>query len=363
MQTVRVGVIGCGVQGMKHAKVAADEAGMQLAAVADLQSELAEKLGQEHGAQTIYDDSDKLLADDNVDAVAIALPTGVRTAVALKALKAGKHVLLEKPVAMNAEEVHQMIEARGDALTVGVCSSRYRFTSSAQAAKKIIDGGALGELRALHFRGMAPDKGPKSKLPPWRVSRTLNGGGYWVNWACYDLDYLLGLTGWSLKPKHVLAQTFPIAEHLPRRVAEGSDAEEHALALVQCENGTALNLERGECVSIDCGSKWQIIGSKASLRLDMLGMEQNQVILDRTHPDEALSTEVAWEGDNDAWKVQSGPLIDLADAIREGRPPMTSLENALVMQQITDAIYESADEKKPVMIASNNAALPPPNFW
>ncbi|MFW6038873.1 MAG: Gfo/Idh/MocA family protein [bacterium] len=350
MQVIRVGIIGCGVMGSKHAWVAAETEGLELAAVADVRRDVADQLACDCGGAEVYEAADQLLADERIDAVAIAMPTNQRTPIALKALEAGKHLLLEKPVAMNSDEVRRMIEARGDKLTVGVCSSRYRFTKSAEAARQLFDRGTLGNLRELHFRGMAKDNGPKAKLPPWRVSHKLNGGGYWVNWGCYDLDFLLGITGWSLAPRHVLAQTFPIADHLPGRVAEGSDAEEHALALVQCEGGAVLNLERGESLSIDAPSVWQVIGSKASLRLQMTEMQNNQVILDQTHPDKPLTSEVAWEGANDAEVVHSGPLTDLADAIRTGRAPMTSLENALVMQQITDAIYESADKQKPVCI-------------
>lgn len=348
MNLVKIGVIGCGVMGKIHAEVAATSHGLQLFAVADVRREAAEQLAAQYNVQA-YGSAKALLNDTALDVVVIALPTHLRTPIAFAALKAGKHVLLEKPVAMNVAQVKRLIAARGDRV-VAVCSSRYRFFDSARAAAAVIARGELGDIRVVHFRGMLKDNGPKNNPPAWRVSRKLNGGGFWVNLACYDLDYMLGLTGWKLRPRVVLAQTWPVADHLPSRVAEGSDAEEHAIAFVRCDGGTVLNMERGESLSIDAESTWQIIGSKASLRLNMLKTEDNRVLLDRTEPASPLKTEIVWQGDLDNKSVHRGPLNDLAAAIRDNRPPMTSLENALVMQQITDALYASADKGKAITI-------------
>ncbi len=351
MDPVRFGVIGCGVMGARHAAVAAEHDEFELVAVADIKPELVDKVAADTKPKRTYKDADALIADDEIEAVAIALPTGFRTAVALKAFAAGKHVILEKPIAMNAGEVEQLIEAAGDKLVGAVCSSRYWFFGCAQTATKLVADGTLGDLRVVHFRGMIKDGGPKpGPIPAWRVSHKLNGGGFWVNWACYDLNYVMGITGWQLKPKTVLAQTFPVAEHLPDRVAEGSDAEEHAIAFIRCENGTVLQLERGESLSIDVESTWQIIGSKASLRLDMLKGEDNKVYLDRTHADKALTTEVVWEGDHDHANTMIAPLLDFASGIRNGTQVATDLKRGLVMQKITDAIYKSAAEGRAVDI-------------
>jgi predicted dehydrogenase len=345
MKPVRFGVIGCGVMGARHAAVAAERDEFELVAVADIKPELVEKVAADTKPKRTYASAEELLADDEIEAVAIALPTGFRTPIALKAFAAGKHAILEKPVAMNVGEVEQMIEAAGDKLVVAVCSSRYWFHDSSQLATKIVADGTLGDLRVVHFRGMLKDGGPKPHpIPAWRVSHKLNGGGFWVNWACYDLGYLMGITGWQLKPKTVLAQTFPVADHLPDRVAEGSDGEEHAIVLIRCENGTILQLERGESLSIDTESTWQIIGAKASLRLNMLELEDNKIFLDRTHPDKALTTEIVWEGKHDHAVTMSGPLLDFASGIRNGTQVAADLERSLVMQKITDAIYKSAAE-------------------
>ncbi len=350
MEPVRIGVIGCGVMGVRHAAVVKEQDDMNLIAVADVREDVAQQVGEESDAKHVYTSAEEVIANKDIEAVVVAMPVNVRTPIALDAFAAGKHVLLEKPVAMNAGEVEQMIAARGD-LVAAVCSCRYRCFDSAKAATEVVARGELGDIRVLHFRGMLADGGPKTPpIPPWRVSRTLNGGGFWVNWACYDLDFLMGVTGWSLKPKLVLAQTWPVADDLPDRVAEGSDGEEHAIVLVHCEGGAVLSMERGESLPLDVESVWQVIGSKASLRLDMLELENNRVLLDRAHADGPVTTQVVWEGDNEHQTTMREPLIDFVRAIRSSDEPLTSLERGLVMQKITDAVYTSADEGRAVEI-------------
>lgn len=350
MDPVRIGVVGCGVMGDIHASVFAAGDETSLAAVSDVREDVAKAIGEKHGAQHVYTDTDALLDNKDIEAVSIALPAGIRGGIALKAFEAGKHVMLEKPPAMNAGELEQMIALRGDRVGA-VASCRYRCTHSAKAATEVVARGALGDIRVVHFRGLLQDGGPKSGvIPPWRVNRKLNGGGFWVNWSSYDMDYLLGITGWTLKPRLVLAQTWPIGDDLPKRVAEGSDAEEHAIALVHCEGGAVLSMERGEAMPIDLPSTWNIIGSKAALRLDMLETNGNQVLLDRTHPDGKPTTEIVWEGDEEEFAKHREPMMDFARAIRTGSEPLTSLERGLVLQKITDALYLSADEGRAVEI-------------
>ena len=139
-------------------------------------------------------------------------PTQYRTEVALRAFERGKHVLIEKPIAMNAAEVEQLIAARGDLIS-GCCSSRNRFSAAARLATQLITTGGLGELRTVHCRAIrGAGKEPDTPRPAWRLTKALNGGGILVNWGCYDLDYLLGITGWQLKPQTVFAQTWTVPQ-------------------------------------------------------------------------------------------------------------------------------------------------------
>ena len=340
MDTVRLGVVGCGVIGPSHMKAAVDSPLIELVAVADLIEERARAKAEEFGVPKVYTQGDDLIEDPDVDAVVLAVPAGDRVDMPVHALEAGKHLLVEKPVAVNSDVVRRMMAVQGDRVAA-CCSCRFRFFESACAAADVVASGVLGELRVVHVRAMlGAGPPPENAPPPWRVSMERNGGGILVNWGCYDTDYLLGLTGWRLKPRTVLAQWWPTPRHLRARVDPASDADDHYAALIRCEGGTVITMERAEFCTQASETAWRIVGEKGSLRLTMTGGEK-QVIHDTTTPEQGVVSEVIWEGE-DSGQSMRGPTQDLAEAIVEGREPKTPLEKALVVQGITDAIYASA---------------------
>ncbi|MCE9589635.1 MAG: Gfo/Idh/MocA family oxidoreductase [Planctomycetes bacterium] len=348
---VRLGVVGCGVIAQMHLRAAVGWPTIDVVAVADLREDVLKSTAATHKVPRTYSNADALFADREVDAVLLAMPTGVRTALAVKALAAGKHVLLEKPVAMNAGEVRDLINRRGDRV-VACCSSRHRFLASAKAATDFVATGKLGAIRVVRVRAVSEmGKPPGSPPPPWRLSRLLNGGGIMANWGCYDLDYVLGVAGWRLKLRLVLGQTWQVAPAFASRAAAGSDAETHVAALVRCAEGATLTIERGEFLPTQGENAWQIIGDAGGLRLNMLPVEGATITYDEGVEAEGVVSRVIWQG-SERWDIiHEGPVRDFAAATLERRPPMTGLEQALAIQQITDAIYASSESGAAVPIA------------
>jgi predicted dehydrogenase len=348
MKPLRVGVVGCGVIGPTHMKAAVDSPLMELVAVADLIEERAHARAGEFGASKVYGHGNELIDDPDVDLVVLAVPAGDRVEMPLRALKAGKHLLVEKPVAINSGLVRRMIEAQGGR-AAACCSCRFRLLESARWAADVVAGGALGALRMVHVRALqAAGPPPQEPPPPWRVSFQRNGGGILVNWGCYDMDYLLGLCGWKLRPRTVLAQWWPTAPHLRARVDPCSDADDHYVALVRCDGGAVITVERAEFCSQAGETAWRIVGEKGSLRLQMTA-GRKEIIHDNATPEEGVRSGVIWEGEDG--HAAMSPLVDLAQAIEQGREPATPLSKALVVQQITDAIYASARSGASVEIA------------
>lgn len=285
-----------------------------------------------------------LLADPRIEGVVLALPATGRADIAIRALDRGKHVLVEKPVGMNAADVRRIIDAQGD-LIVGCCSGRFRTLQHATIVTQLIDSGALGELRVLQSRIVYPaDERPESPAPAWRFKKSLNGGGILMDAGCYDLDYLLGLTGWQLKPKIVLAQTWPIAPLFESHLAPGSDGDSHVLAMIRCENGAVIQLERGESTTLPHEEAWRIIGTRGSLCLQMMPLDDMRIIFHQGDADKGVVSRVLWQGKEEWLAGHAGIIRDFAAAIREGRPPATTIEQALVVQQVCDAIYASAEQ-------------------
>jgi predicted dehydrogenase len=341
MEPVRLGVVGCGVIGQVHVRVADASPLLQPVAVADVQAPAAEALAGRYEGVRAYDSADELIADDAVEAVVVALPAAVRAAVVMRVLAAGKPVLVEKPVGMNAGEVEAMIAARGD-VVAACCSSRMRGLPSAAVATEFIAGGALGQVRVVRCRALRAAGPPPTKAPPpWRLNRSLNGGGILVNWGCYDLDYLLGITGWTLRPRVALAQTWTVPDAFSAYAAPGSDAETHVAALVTCDDGIVLSFERAEFVATATDQAWSVLGDRGTLRLDMLPGTNKTMLFDEATPD-GVVTRTIWQGEEAQGQDHVGVLEDFARAVRGEKPPRTTLEQALLVQQITDAIYHSA---------------------
>ena len=351
MEPIQLGIIGCGVISDSHLKLATECPIAEVVAVADVREERARAAAEKFGISSYYDNDDDLLNDHRVGAVVLAMPTGVRTPIAYKALERGKHILLEKPVASSAEEVEKMLALRGDRV-VACCSSRMAFTGQAEAAAKCVASGILGKIRLVRIRAVqAASAEPSDNPPPWRQNMKQNGGGFLVNWSCYDLDYMMQITGWQLKPKVVLANWWPVAEKMSAYVAPGSDADSHYVAFVQCDDDIVLSMERAEFSSVTTDQAWEIIGTDASLHLPMKPPEgkSNAVILDKFVPGKGVVTETIWE--EEQGDPQDNVMNDFVRAIRDGARPKTGLERALVMQKITDAIYASAESGTSVSVS------------
>ena len=169
MDPVKVGVVGCGVIGPTHMRAAAETPWVEVVAVADLIEERAKAAAAEHGIPKTYIEGDDLVEDPDVEAVVLAFPADGRFSMAKHVLSAGKHLLTEKPVMMNAKMVEELIAMRGD-LTAGCCSARIRQSQGAQEATDFIATGALGDLRVLQAREIrACGRLPEGPRPDWRL--------------------------------------------------------------------------------------------------------------------------------------------------------------------------------------------------
>lgn len=351
MDPVKVGVIGCGVIGSRHLSVASQSDNIELVAAADLVDSYRENAIKRFNPPNVYTNDIELLDNEDIEAVVLAFPTQYRTEVAIRAFERGKHVLIEKPIGMNVGEVNQLIAARGD-LVSGCCSSRNRFNKAARLATELITSGGLGDLRTVYCRALRGcGKEPDSPRPAWRLKKSLNGGGILVNWGCYDIDFLLGITGWQLKPKTVFAQTWTVPSVFDSHIAPGSDAETHYSALVRCEDGTTITLERGEFMASHSSSNWEVIGSEGSLKLNMGDGNPKKITHSQSTTVDGVSSDPLENSEDLPGPHYDDPLTDFAAAIRQNRQPITGLEQALVVQQITDGIYTSAESGTSVDIA------------
>jgi predicted dehydrogenase len=357
---LNIAIIGCGVIAQYHLRALAKLSHARAAAVCDVRAELAQKTAAEFGVPRWSTSATELFADPGIDAVILALPAFVRAALAEEAFRHGKHVLIEKPASMNAAEIHRLIAARGNCIAA-CCTSRYRSFASATVARDFIRTGALGALRTISCRAVTPAGLPPKNPPPvWRLRRDLNGGGIFVNWGCYDLDYLFGLLDFRLTPTVALARTWQVGAPFAAYAAPGSDAETHVAAFVLFAEGCALTYERAEFSTLPKDHRWQITGERGTLTLVMTKAASANVVLTVPDPAQGTVTRVLWEGDEASQTLEhDGVVIDFVEAILQRRRPRTTLEEALLAARVTDAVYASAQSGAPVTLTGRDAAPAP----
>ena len=351
MKQLKVGVVGCGVIGRKHIEAAVRLPQVDLVAIADVNEAAVKEAARQFGVAKLHSSAEDLLRDKAVEAVVLALPTSIRSHLALEAIKQNKHVLLEKPAGMNAGELEGLRGAQTNQV-IACASSRFALYDSAFEAARVVASGVLGKLRLIRCRALIPAKSAPTITPPaWRLSRSMNGGGILLNWGVYDLDYLFSLTGWQLEPEQVLAQTWPVPQTFAAHITPNSDAETYVTAFVRCKGGEVISFERGEYMAAAQDEAWQVVGEAGSLRLRMVPDRPKEILLDRADVQRGVVTETVWQGAESYADIHNRPLDDFAGAILEKREPATGLARALRIQRLTDAIYTSAEQGRAVTLS------------
>ncbi|CAM3986372.1 Gfo/Idh/MocA family oxidoreductase [Paenibacillus alkaliterrae] len=339
---IRLGIIGAGAIGNVHMQTFNNVEDIELAAVADVYLPLAEQRAQEHHIQTVHTSPQALLEDSLIDAVVICVPNQFHAALAIEALKKGKHVLLEKPMAIDSEAARMIVEEAEKSGKVLMMSHQMRWTGLSRALKQHIDNGDVGQIynaKAGWFR--------KKGIPGWGswfTRKDQAGGGPLIDIGVHMLDLSLYLMG-NPKPVSVYGSTY--AEFGPNRQGIGSwgtpnwdgyyDVEDLASALIKLDNGATLSLE----VSWAAHSAFlpeepfiHLMGTQGGVAI--VGNNGKYV----THTDdEVVESDITpLEGEEDRILMSR----HFAECIREGKQPITSALSGYTNNRILDAIYESS---------------------
>ena len=238
MSQIRVGIIGGGWPGQTHAKGYLAAGGYKVAAIADLIPSRREKFLTEHAGAKQYADANDLLADKDIDAVSVCLPNFLHAPITVAALKAGKHVMCEKPPAINVKEAKQIERAAAKAGKIVMFSVQRRFGGAEQAAKQAIDKGYAGD--AYHARGTWMRTRGIPMGTGWFIDKSRAGGGALIDIGVHLLDlswYLLG------QPRPISAYGITHTR-FAHTLEEGKkiDVDDAAFAMIRFEGGKSLEL-------------------------------------------------------------------------------------------------------------------------
>ncbi len=348
---IKVGIIGCGgIANGKHMPSLKKVSDCEMVAFCDIIPERAEKAAKEYGTADakVYTDYKELLKDQSIDVVHVCTPNRAHSFITVDALEAGKHVMCEKPMAINSAEAKKMLDAAkrtGKKLTIGYQS---RFRDDAMFMKKEAEDGTFGDIyyaKATALRRRA--------VPTWGVflNEYEQGGGPLIDIGTHALDLTLWMMN-NYKPLYCVGTTY---HKLNGDTNQGNawgnwdpakfTVEDSAFGFVVMENGATIVLESAwalntldyrEAVTSVCGT---LAGGDMIDGLRINGIRNGrQYVL---KPDFHAGGAAFFDGDSgeDAAAREERMWIE---AVRNGTDPITLPEQAYCVTRILEGIYTSA---------------------
>lgn len=198
METIRWGIVGVGdVCEVKSGPAFQKASGSKLVAVMRRDVAKAEDFARRHGVPSWSNDADTLLKDPQIDAIYIATPPNFHVDYAIQALRAEKHVYLEKPMARNAEEAGRILEAVKNSNKKLVVAHYRRRLPLYLRVKEILSSGDLGQPRYVSLKAIQPENDPliASSEEYWRVIPEISGGGIFHDLSPHQLDLMIFFFG------------------------------------------------------------------------------------------------------------------------------------------------------------------------
>jgi predicted dehydrogenase len=347
---LRIGLIGAGGISKTHCSGWRKIRGAELVAVTDLHRKAAETRAEEFGFGSVEKDAAALLRREDIDAVDICTANRSHKPLTVAALAAGKHVLCEKPLALTAREVDEMIAAAVKARKILMCAQHHRFGHAARALKRHISStrGSLGEVYYARARFN------RRRLLPWGKSfiyKKNSGGGPCIDVGVHILDLALHLMD-NFEPVSVTGIAVNKLAKQPGVWSEwdwgcvdkkGIDVEDFAAGLIRFKNGAALSLE--------CSFMLNMKG-QGEMGIDLFGTKAGAnwpscEIYDHTptdYLDSKIQVREVGEADHHA------EIAAFADAVRRGRPSPVPPAQSRAVIAILDGLYRSAKTGREVRL-------------
>ena len=343
---IGVAVIGCGGIGQTHARAFRELVGARLIGVSSRDAGRARRMGEAEETD-FTTDAASLIADPRVQLVSIATSSGSHAPLALAALQAGKHVVIEKPLAMTTQDGRRVLdEAAQRGLTVSVIFQR-RFEATFQAVARAVAAGALGRL--LLIEASCPYFRPQSYYDSasWRGT-VADDGGALMNQGIHLVDLLLWIGG---PARRVMGQMATQRHQM--------EAEDLAVAVVNLQNGALATLLASTNLAPGFPHTLNVYGDRGAIRTEG-GAVTHWTVADPgidgagAPPPAAASSAGAASPGGAFWSLAQhrAQLHDVLEAIRQRRPPAITGQDGLRAVALVEAVYRSAYSQTPVEVES-----------
>ena len=347
MADIGIGIIGAGRVATYHLQALANTPEARVIALYDVVPERASETAAAYDIPHVAPTLEDLLDRREIEAVIVATPPVAHREHTTMALAAGKHVLCEKPFALNASEAQEMLEtAEEQGRFLAVCSGRERFGIGPATARRLIESGELGDVYHVRSSGYRLRGRPISDNPnagPWFVDKSQAGGGALIDIGVYHLDQVLWLLGFP-RVTDVLCSTY-YGVGVPASSPLVQNVEDHAVVMFSCENGASGIVEVAWRSNIVGQDRAIVLGSKAGLRFNPLARIT-------AGPDRQPVEERLLDVPDDQGTHFGDITMRFVRSVLRGEQPDTSGEEALEVTRLVDAAYRSASSGKAVKPSS-----------
>ncbi len=334
-------VVGLGIGRAHIGGVLSSERG-RLAAVCDIDGAKLEKFKIEHPGVPTYSDFGALLRDPDVEVISICVPSGLHAALAVQALEAGKHVLVEKPIDITPAQAYKIEEARlRTGKKVGVIHQN-RFNACMEPLREALDTGRLGRLILGTFAVKWYRDQKYYDAGGWRGTWEMDGGGSLMNQAVHTVDIMQWLMG---EVDTVTSQT-GIYNH-------NIDTEDLTASIIKFKSGAVATFVSTTCAYPGIATDIQLYGTGGSIEIDGDSLKLWKLCDGDSFEEEEMLQKYG-EGNNspsaDPTTVRGHAyqVHDMIDAVYYDREPLISPREAIKSVAIVNAVYESARTGQPV---------------
>jgi predicted dehydrogenase len=350
LKKIKIGIIGAGNISQCHIMGYKEIENVELYAVCDINAERAAACAKENNIPHVFKDYNEMLKMNELDAVSVCTWNSVHAPASIAALRAGKHVLCEKPMAMNTAEALEMEKAAKEAGKVLMIGFVRRFGNDTSILRDFIANDMMGDIyyaKATYLRRAGFPGG-------WFGDKSRSGGGPLIDLGVHVIDLVRYLMD---KPKAVsvsgvafnkLGARSHIKQHKGWTASDSSSiftVEDMAAAFIRFDNGAALSLETSFSLNLknDTGNI-ELFGTKSGAKLDPqleFYTEQNDYLVNVTP---TLDTVMDFTG------TFKDEIAHFVSCVAEGKPCISPAEDGVEIMRIIDAVYESAKTGREVIL-------------
>ncbi|MCK6541937.1 Gfo/Idh/MocA family oxidoreductase [bacterium] len=335
-EKVKLGIVGAGaISQVIHLPILSKMNDVEIVAIADSDKTKVGALAEKYHIPNVFTDFEKLLAMEEIQGVHICTPNSMHAPMAKSALSAGKHVLVEKPIALTYEESKAMVEESKKRKKILMVGMNHRFRPDAMVLKNFVKGKELGKIFYTKS-GWLRRRGSWNETD-WAKKKNVSGGGVFMDLGIPMLD----LSIWLMDNPKVHSVFSTMYSHFQK-----DGVEDSAAVMIRFENDVVLSIEVSWTLLMENDFMYSnLFGTSGGALLNPLRIHKEM------HGNLVNVTPQKMEKpENNYKKSYEYELKHFVECIKNNRPSMSSGEEAMEIMRISEAIYQSAKEKREIVL-------------